>query len=807
MLPHLALLLLLSCQSKVDGVDAVLVSGPTPEARLDAALAKAPTARLTLAASELLSKGGPVAADAPAAIASPPRGATIQPLLDDPAVRAALLDRDETAAAKAIAATGAKLLVLHRDLAPGIDRGRAVLSRLYHHDQLSLFSLVRVTDDLLIYRVLDRPYAFPPQLAAICVQYLRHRLGGGGSLRLPDLKSEDGRWTLMATLRARTGGREQAVSFAQSGSLQGALEELALDLERVHRREVELWGFPPLVDALDALSLEVHRVVERAAIEPRDEATLEALWELGIDGAFLMTKDQEDRGFLPGAVAYTRAITTADTFLRQAAAQGRMSELRPWRDPDSLLEAIRTLHYREAEEGRVVALYRGVPPVTLSKVTLPRVREAILAAGDWYLANLLPDGRVTYKMWPSENRYSDEYNHVRHTLATWNLVQAWRLDPRPEYLDGAKRALEWTNRWRKDEGDRAVYEYGGNRKLGSAVVALLGIIDLAEATGDHQWDDLMKRLGRFSMAMQLSSGTFNGYDVAPDHPYFGQQNDIVPGEAALALTRLAEYTDDDSWIEGLPRFWSYYQPWFRARAARVDENAPWPAYRYDNETRLELVQFGPWTVMAANAYHRRKGDEDVARFGLEVARWMIEAYQWDDDRAPYPDYIGGYYKLAHELPAMQAFCYAEGTAAAYQLALRMAPEEAPYFERKTREALRFALNMQYTEDSVYPFTRGREVLGGIRYALNETKVRIDYVYHAQSAMFQWYEAAILDGKLPAEVRGAGAAPPIAPGAASDNAAANSLPTPGVPPLPSPAGRGLHPDEARPETEEEPEAGE
>ncbi len=806
-LRSLLLLLLLACESRVDGVSAVLVSGPSSEARLDAALPKAPSVRLSVAAAELLSEGGAMA-DAPEAILGLAESARPKALFEDPALRALLLGRDEGAAATALLKQGVKIVALHRAITPALDRGRTVLSRLYNHDQLSQFSLVRVTDGLLLYRVLERPLSFPPALAELCVNYLRYRLKGGVLVELPKIKSENGRWVFMATLRSARGGREQAVAFAQDGTLQGALEELAVDLERQHRREIELWGFRPLYQEMDDLRLEIQRVVERAEVEPRDEAALEDLWEMGIDGAFMMTKDQKERGFLPGSVAYTRAVVRADDFLRATAAQGGMSERRPWRDPDAMLELLRTLHYREQRAldagadtiSKVQALYRGVPPVRTEDVTLASVRAAILSSGNWYLKNLYPDGRVTYKVWPAENRYSDEYNHVRHTLATWNLVQAWRLDPRPEYLEGAQRALRWTNLSRKDEGDRAVYEYGGNRKLGSAVVGLLGILDLAEATGDHQWDDLMARLGRFTMAMQLPSGTFNGYDVPEGHPYHGQQNDIVPGEAALALVRLAEHTNDDTWISGLPKFWAYYKPWFESRAAKRDPDAPWPAMQYDNDTRLELVQFGPWTVMAANVYHRRTGDKDVARFGLDVARWMIESYAWDADRAPFPDYIGGYYKLAGELPAMQAFCYAEGTAAAYQLALRFAPEEAPFFEQKTRETLRFALNMQYTPDSVYPFTRGDEVMGGIRYALNETKVRIDYVYHAQSALYQWYEAALTDPNLPAAVRGAVSATG-APAEEPTPALQLPPPTPG----PSPA-RGLEQKEPVPEDETDPEAG-
>ena len=100
---------------------------------------------------------------------------------------------------------------------------------------------------------------------------------------------------------------------------------------------------------------------------------------------------------------------------------------------------------------------------------------------------------------------------------------------------------------------------------------------------------------------------------------------------------------------------------------------------------------------------------------------------------------------------MQAFCYAEGTAAAYAMAVRMDHPEREYLEKATRESVRFGMQMQYNRLNTYAFTRPSEMLGGTRYAMNETKVRIDYVYHAQSAMVQWYHAALKDDKLPASV--------------------------------------------------------
>jgi hypothetical protein len=522
---------------------------------------------------------------------------------------------------------------------------------------------------------------------------------------------------------------------------------------------VEYNGTPALKEHIDDLRLEIHRLTERAYVENRSDAFLARFWELGIDGAYFLTENKKKRGVGPGTMSYTRSLNRPDAFLKAVASNSRMPSKRPWRESGGWFEVFRAIHFAEMPDGEVVQLFRGFKMVPEQMVTIDSVSQAVVSAGEWYLANLQPDGSVVYKFWPSENRYANENNIVRHTLSTWNLVQAYTLDPRPEFLDAARKTLGFTQSHMEseidaEEGEMVFYKYKNNIKLGAVVINILGIVDLARAANTREYDDLLRKLGNFTKFMAEDNGRFLGYHVPKGHPYHGTTNDIVPGEAALALIYLAEYFDDDTWIEDLDKYWAYYMPVFRERASKKHDNAPWPQHIYDNTMRLALVQMGPWTVMAANAYHRRTGNMDVAKFGLEVARWMIDTYQWRTDRAPWPDYVGGYYKMAEELPAMQAFCYAEGTASAYQLAIRAAPEESAYFEKSTREAMRLGLAMQYTEQDTYAFSRPYQVMGGIRYALNETKVRIDYVHHALSSMFQYVEAAKSDPHLAASVRGA-----------------------------------------------------
>ena len=776
-------LLSLSCgtqsgaQPEASARSAIIVHGDTFEARARAAWAVAPSTSLSGGAIELITKvGSKVAVDAPGALSGVPAAAQTVDLSGE-ALRAAAMGLDENAFADALRAAGAKVLVIHSGLKESFDRDSHVLSRLYHHGQLERFQLARVEEGAWMYLINDKPLRFEPAVADAAVRWLRDRLSGKNPPPFQPLASDRGNWLLVTSVRAQ--GQELAFSLAEAPTLDVALVETANDLEAMHRRQREILGFPPLSTHVNDLIFEIHRIKERAFVVPREDKDLAALWEMGIDGAILIERSETRKlaGAWPGAVAVGRGITTPDEFLRGVAREFRFDSLRPWRDESVSLEIIRSADYRELPGAPIVPMYRGTTQVPVESVTLASVKASIIYAGEWWLANLQPDGSVIYKFWPEENRYSNEYNHVRHELATWNLWQAWTLDPRPEFMEGALRAQAWTLRslverdgtnleeWErkllegsplKAEIERegmAYFTYGDNTKLGSVVVGLFGMIEVARATGDHSNDELMRKLARYVLASQLPEGSFRPYWVPATHAYANEKNDIVPGEAALALVYLAEYFNDPKYLDALEPFFTYYQPWFRTRADRKDLTAPWPAYTYDNQTRLDLVQFGPWTVMAANAYTRNRPDrKEIAAFGFEVARWMVESYEYSAKRTLFPDYVGGYYKFLGELPAMQAFCYGEGTAAAYQMALRQDPSQAAYFELATRETVRIGMQMQHDRlDSLY-YARPELVEGGIRYALNEPKVRVDYTYHGQSTFYQWYTAAKDDPSLPPGVK-------------------------------------------------------
>lgn len=737
----------------------------TPSERLRACLDALPAAPLSSEARELVDDLGE--SGALLALARP-LGLSTNELSPTGELFELLLASDEEAAAASIRDAGVRGVIVHRDLTQALDRDASVVSRLAQHDHLEWFQLRRVTEHLFIYTVRRSSSTVPLTTGAELLAGLRARVEG----RQPAPQSWNPGSAVRLIASARLQGHTLVYRHAAGSNLERVLDELAGRLVRRWDRRVAIEGHGLFRDRLDDLRLEVHVVMERAPVEPRSNFAIFDLFEIGIDGFFLRRADglrDQKFTYMPGSEAIPRAHKSAEAFLRYGTSEFGWNHARPWQDPQTRFDLMRTSHFMERSRGGadgVVRLVRGMPETHLSDLSDPKIRDMLVSGGEWWLRNMRPDHSINYKYWPEQNRYSTDYNEVRHILAPRDLADTWRYRNDPRYLDGARRAMDWLMRYAvrpsdpqhpklpHPPADSMLFRYPlvegevrnkpPNQKLGTVAVALLGWVAWAQASGDHSEDDNIRAMATFVLSQLESTGKFNAYYVHSGHRYHNNKNDIVPGEAALALGQVAEYFDEPEWIEFFPKFLDYYEPWFRERAARVRPTGRWPHGTYTNDDRLDLVQFGPWSVMAAKQYYMVTGDERAARFGLEVADWMIDNYQWSEERSPWPDYVGGYYKIPTELPAMQTFCYSEGTAAAYHIAARLDPEQKDRYDRSTREAIRFLGVMQYDDTSSYFAAQPELIHGGIKYAMNEQKVRIDYVGHGLSTLSQYLDARAFD---------------------------------------------------------------
>lgn len=737
----------------------VRARGPTYEARLEAAWAAAPAVRLSEGGSRAVAlAGGPVVVDVPDRIEGLPEG-TRAIDVRTPEVLTTLLGTDERAAALALRESGAMLVVVHAALRPSVDRDRRVLSRLYHHDALDHFQLVRVEDGALVYLVADAPPSLPPEVASTAIGWLRERLAGRAPKAYSAVRAERGTWRILASVRGH--GRELAFGNGEAETLDVALEEVAVELEAMHRREREALGFPPLREHVADMTFDLHQVVERAFVVPRDVANLEEIWDPGLDGAWLLGaggvpegspgERTTHEGTWPGSVAVGRGIGGGDAFLRGLALESGWDDARLWRDPGTQLYLLRTQHCGEVQGKGVVPLYRGTSPVPLDFVGPDTTRAAILHAGEWVLANQRADGEVACEVLPEESGVVDGCAPVTHALAARVLAAAWSVDPRPAFLEGAIRARGAALRAVREEDGVAFLAGSGPAEADATAEVLLATLEVARALGDRTHDERLRAFGRFLLRTQAPSGAFSGAWEGgraverPDGP--------LSGEAAVALVALAEHLDDPAWLEPLPRFFAHARGRFGTLAADRHEDAAWPAGLYDVDTRRALLRDAPALAVAAAAYTRARPDAaDVADLGVDVGRWIVASASWTAERAPFPDYVGGAFTEEGEEPGADALPYGEATAAAYAIALRAAPEEAPALQRQARAAVRFAFQLQHDALDARAFARPALALGGVRHALDAPRVRVEAVHAAVAAMSAWLRAAEGDPALAAELR-------------------------------------------------------
>ena len=171
--------------------------------------------------------------------------------------------------------------------------------------------------------------------------------------------------------------------------------------------------------------------------------------------------------------------------------------------------------------------------------------------------NMKENGRIEYKYWPVQNRRSDDYNEVRHILATRDLADTWRYENDPRYLEGSRRAMDWLLTYEVDassapEGPMphppegtTLFRYpsyeemkkGGrpsNQKLGTVAVALLaGSLGRTQraamwkTNGSGRWPSscslCLRKMGglsptMFSTAMHTSTSETTSYLERPCWP-------------------------------------------------------------------------------------------------------------------------------------------------------------------------------------------------------------------------------------------------------------------------------------------------
>jgi hypothetical protein len=188
-----------------------------------------------------------------------------------------------------------------------------------------------------------------------------------------------------------------------------------------------------------------------------------------------------------------------------------------------------------------------VPAEVCPDVTAEQVRQAVDEAVAWIERNMDGDGRYTYGYNRDDDWVNTGYSGARHAGVTMSLYRV-ALVHDPEVLEVADRGLDYMLD-RLVEGDewRAWLPGGSEIPLGANALFVAALALRREATGDPQYDDLMRDVGRFALALQQDDGCmYAAWDVEGQH-VLAVYETYSTGEAAWALALLDEAFPGEGW--------------------------------------------------------------------------------------------------------------------------------------------------------------------------------------------------------------------------------------------------------------------
>jgi hypothetical protein len=186
-----------------------------------------------------------------------------------------------------------------------------------------------------------------------------------------------------------------------------------------------------------------------------------------------------------------------------------------------------------------------VPPEDCGDVDVPTAREAAVDAMEWVANNQQPDGRYTYLYDRAAEAPIDDYNIVRHAGVTMSVYQVAGRMNRPDLLETGDIGTQWMIDNLQRHDDWAALADSPRATLGSSALMLVALAERRLITGDTAYDEIMREVGRYLMAMQRDDGGFyiawqfdeNDFDRVGTSVYY-------PGEALWALALLHEALPD-----------------------------------------------------------------------------------------------------------------------------------------------------------------------------------------------------------------------------------------------------------------------
>ena len=352
----------------------------------------------------------------------------------------------------------------------------------------------------------------------------------------------------------------------------------------------------------------------------------------------------------------------------------------------------------------------------------------------WLSRIVRPNGAFYYIYRPDRGRYeTTKYNAIRHAGTTYALFQTYGAIGGEDVRAAAEEATRFMadRSLTVEDGGRA-YAYQGVSKLGGQALALVALLERRRVTQDTAYDSLIGDLATFLLSLELEDEPgryYQSYNFSRGERLLTPNSDYYPGEALLALTRLAQHFPEGPYL---------------AYAMRAAE---YLVFTRDGDLPAlgTVPREDHWLTLALSELYRLNPDQAYLTVTYLQADSMLRNQYTQEDGDPWR--IGGS-RLRNPINYTSTATKGEALIAAWALARFLVDEQATArLATGARRNVQFQLRVQYTEDNTAHFRRPERLIGAWGQDAVQSYVRFDFVQHNVSALIGVWQMTT-QGDLP-----------------------------------------------------------
>lgn len=371
------------------------------------------------------------------------------------------------------------------------------------------------------------------------------------------------------------------------------------------------------------------------------------------------------------------------------------------------------------DEPKPLAIFmeRGNRFVPVTEVRRDSTQKLAELASEWMFKNVTPDGRMTYKYWPSRGVESNSNNMIRQWMATIALGRVAKSQNSDTLWAISERNIDYNlTQFYHEEDGLGLIEYKGKVKLGALALAALALVEHPNRT---KWSEFEAALRRTIDTLWKPDGSFITFLKPP-----GRKNDnqnFYPGETLLMWSALYVRERDPALLARFMKTFRYYRDWHR---------------KHRNPA------FIPWHTQAYYTVWKVTKDKELLDFVFEMNDWLLSVQQWNEETR-YRDTLGRFYaphKPFGPPHSSSTGVYLEGLIDAFRMAREMNDEaRASRYRLAIVRGLRSVMQLQFVDevDMFYISEKNRDrVRGGIRTTVYHNEIRCDNVQHNLMAILK-----------------------------------------------------------------------